>query len=346
MNNNVNSTTFSSVIGLDIAKNIFHLYTLGADGKVLKKKLKRAEVLPYFANYATSLIGIEACGGAHHWARELNKLGHTVVLMNARYVKSFVVGNKNDFNDAQAIFDAVTRPNKRTVRIKTLAQQDVQLVHTVRQSLVNQRTALGNQIRGVLSERGIVIAAGINRLRKELPFILEDAENGLSPLSRELIAEHYEKFKQLDSDIKAQDQRIQRLCAQNPLSQRFLEVPGVGPITATIVASDIGDGQGYASSRDYAASLGVVPKQHSSGDKQVFLGISKRGNRYIRTLLIHGARAVLKNCSNKTDKLNLWLQALIARRGFNKAAVALANKNARTLWAMASKNEQYQPAGA
>lgn len=344
MNNNVNSTTFSSVIGLDIAKNIFHVYTLGADGKVLKKKLKRAEVLTFFANYTASLIGIEACGGSHHWARELNKLGHTVVLMNARYVKSFVVGNKNDFNDAQAIFDAVTRPNKRTVRIRTLAQQDVQLVHTLRQSLVDQRTALVNQIRGVLSERGIVIAAGINHLRKDLPFILEDAKNALSPLSRELIAEQYEKFKQLDSDIKAQDQRIHRLCAENPLSQRFLEVPGVGPITATMLASDIGDGQGYASSRDYAASLGVVPKQHSSGDKQVFLGISKRGNRYMRTLLIHGARAVLKNCSAKTDKLNLWLQALIARRGFNKAAVALANKNARTLWAMATKNTQYQPA--
>lgn len=346
MNNNVNSTTFSSIIGLDIAKNIFHIYTLGAEGKVLKKKLKRAEVLIFFANYTASLIGIEACGGAHHWARELNKLGHTVVLMNARYVKSFVVGNKNDFNDAQAIFDAVARPNKRTVRIKTLAQQDVQLVHTLRQSLVDQRTAFVNQIRGVLSERGIVIAAGINHLRKELPYILEDAENALSPLSRELIAEQYEKFKQLDSDIKAQDQRINRLCADNTLSQRFLEVPGVGPITATMLASDIGDGQGYASSRDYAASLGVVPKQHSSGDKQVFLGISKRGNRYIRTLLIHGARAVLKNCSNKTDKLNLWLQALIARRGFNKAAVALANKNARTLWAMATKNELYQPAVA
>lgn len=346
MNNNVNITTFASVIGLDIAKHIFHLYTLDRDGKVFKKKLKRAELLSFFANYPVSQIGIEACGSSHHWARELNKLGHTVVLMNARYVKSFVVGNKNDFNDAQAIFDAVTRPNKRTVRIKTLAQQDVQLVHTLRQSLVDQRTALGNQIRGVLSERGIVIDAGINHLRKELPSILEDAENNLSPLSRELIAEQYEKFKQLDSDIKAQDQRINRLCAENPLSQRFLEVPGIGPITATILASDIGDGQGYASGRDYAASLGVVPKQHSSGDKQVFLGISKRGNRYIRTLLIHGARAVLKNCSDKTDQLSLWLQALIARRGFNKAAVALANKNARTLWAMATKNERYQPAVA
>ena len=172
----------SSVVGLDIAKNSFHLYSIGADNQVIKKKLKRAELLAFFANYPTSLIGIEACGGAHHWARELIKLGHEVVLLYARYVKSFVVGNKNDFNDAQAIFDAVTRPNKRVVAIKTLEQQDIQLVHTVRQSLVDQRTALVNQIRGLLSERGIVIHQGIHQVRKLLPSILEDADNNLTNL--------------------------------------------------------------------------------------------------------------------------------------------------------------------
>jgi len=331
-----------SVVGLDIAKNIFHFYSLGADTKVIKKALKRAELLAFFANYPVSLIGIEACGGAHHWGRELTKLGHQVVLLNAKYVKSFVVGNKNDFNDAQAIFDAVSRPNKRTVAVKTIDQQDVQLVHNIRQELIETRTALVNQIRGLLSERGIVIPQGISHVRKELPSILEDAENNLTALSRELFAEQYEKLKTLDDDIKAQDARISRLCSQNERSKRFLEVPGVGPITATIVAADIGDGKGYASSRDYAASLGVVPKQHSSGGKQVYLGISKRGNRYIRTMLIHGARAVLKNIKDKTDKLSLWLKSLIERRGFNKAAVALANKNARILWAMASKNKDYE----
>jgi transposase len=236
-------------------------------------------------------------------------------LLNARYVNSFVVGNKNDFNDAQAIFDAVTRPNKRVVAVKTLEQQDIQLVHTVRQSLVDQRTALVNQIRGLLSERGIVIHQGIHQVRKLLPSILEDADNNLTPLSRELLNERYEQLVQLDDAIKQQDRRMNRLCTDNELSKRFLKVPGVGPMTATIIASDIGDGKRYA---------------------------SKRGNRYIRTLLIHGARAVLKNCSDKTDKLNLWLQALIERRGFNKAAVALANKNARILWAMATKGQVYQ----
>ena len=337
----------NSVIGLDIAKHIFHLFTLGVDGKMLKKKLKRNELLTYFANYPASIIGMEACGSAHHWVRELTKLGHEVILLNARYVKNFVVGNKNDFNDAAAIYDAVTRPNKRVVAIKTVAQQDIQLVHSIRKELVDKRTALVNQTRGLLSERGIIINKGIAQVRQQLPLILEDAENGLTDLSRELFAEQYEKIKAIDKEIKDQDLRINRLCNANELSKRFLDVPGVGPLTATIVAADMGDtGKGYESSRDYAASLGVVPRQHSSGDKQVYLGISKRGNRYIRTLLIHGARSVLKNCAKKTDKLSLWLQALVARRGFNKAAVALANKNARILWAMANKNKDYEALAA
>ena len=332
----------SSVIGLDIAKNIFHLYSHGAGDKVIKKKLRRRELLAFFGNYPASLIGIEACGSAHHWARELIKLGHQVVLLNARYVKSFVVGNKNDFNDAAAIFDAVTRPNKRVVAIKTIEQQDIQLIHRVRQELVGKRTALVNQIRGLLSERGIIIHQGINQVRKQLPSILEDAENDLTPLSREVFAEQYQKLTVLDDEIKAQDRRISRLCADNELSRRFLDVPGIGPMTASIVACNIGNGKGYSRSRDYSASLGLVPRQHSSGGKLVYLGISKRGDRYIRTLLIHGARAVLKNCTRKTDKLSLWLQSLIERRGFNKAAVALANKNARILWAMANKGESYE----
>lgn len=333
----------TSVIGLDIAKHIFHMATLGADGKMIKKKLKRSELLAFFANYPASTIGIEACGGAHHWARELTKLGHEVVLLNARYVKSFVVGNKNDFNDAVAIYDAVSRPNKRVVAIKTIEQQDIQLIHSLRQELIDKRTALVNQLRGLLNERGIIINQGIKQVRQQLPLILEDAENGLTALSRELFAEQYERLKALDDEIKAQDQRVNRLCNANELSKRFLDIPGIGPLTATIVAADMGDnGKGYQSSRDYAASLGVVPKQHSSGDKPVYLGISKRGNRYIRTLLIHGARAVLKSCTQKTDKLSLWLQALVARRGFNKAAVALANKNARILWAMATSGKDYQ----
>jgi len=316
------------------------MYTFVED-KPIKKKLRRAELLAFFANYPTSLIGIEAYGSAHHWARELTKLGHEVILLNTRFVKSFVIGNKNDFNDAAAIFDAVTRPNRRIAAIKTIEQQDIQLVHNIRQGLVGNRTALVNQIRGLLSERGIIIPQGINRLREQLTLILEDAENDLTALSREVFAEQYENLRALDDEIKEQDRRISRLCNNNELSKRFLEVPGIGPMTASIIASDIGNGKGYPSSRDYAASLGVVPRQHSSGGKFVYLGISKRGNKYIRTLLIHGARSVLKNSGKKTDKLSLWLQSLVERRGFNKAAVALANKNARILWAMATQEKEY-----
>ena len=334
----------NSVIGLDIAKNVFHFYTITQEGKAIKKKLSRKKLLPFFANYPASLIGIEACGSAHYWARELSKLGHDVVLLNARYVKSFVIGNKNDFNDAAAIFDAVTRPNKRVVRVKTIEQQDIQLVHVLRKGLVGKRTALVNQIRGTLSERGIIINKGIQHVRKNLPLILEDGENNLSTLARELYAEQYENLVRLDEQIKQHDYRIQQISKSNELSRRFLAIPGVGPIIATIVASDIGEGEGYQKARDYAASLGVVPRQHSTGGKPLYLGISKRGNRYIRTQLIHGARAVVKNCKNKTDRLSLWLQALVARCGFNKAAVALANKNARILWAMAQSGKTYEEA--
>lgn len=331
----------ANVIGLDIAKNILHLYSIGENDKPVKKKLKRAELLVFFANYPVSLIGIEACGSSHHWARELIKLGHEVILLNARYVKNFVIGNKNDFNDAAGIYDAVTRPNKRTVTIKTIEQQDIQLVHTIRNGLIGKRTALANQTRGLLSERGIVIPKSINQLRKQMPLILEDAKNGLTPLSREMFREHYERLVILDAEIKDQDQRVSRLCQDNELSKRFTDVRGVGSLVATAVLFDIGTGKGYEKGSDYAANLGVVPRQHSSGDKQVYLGISKRGNRYIRTLLIHGARSVISHCGTKQDKLSLWLKALVERRGFNRAAVALANKNARILWAMTTQGTEY-----
>jgi transposase len=180
----------------------------------VKKKLKRGELLAYIANMPVSLIGMEACGGAQYWAREFSKLGHEVVLLNARFAKGFLVGNKNDFNDAAAIFTAVTRPNKRVVAVKNETQQDIQMLHRLRQQRIDQRTALVNQVRGLLSERGITLPQGINQVRKQLPWILEDAENGLTSLSRELFAEQYEQLKALDGDIKAQDSRINRLCQQ------------------------------------------------------------------------------------------------------------------------------------
>ncbi|WP_347985910.1 IS110 family transposase [Methylomonas sp. AM2-LC] len=332
----------NNVIGLDLAKNIFHLVSFNAELKQIKKKVKRADLLSYIANLPVSIIGMEACGGSHYWAREIKKLGHEVVLLNARYVKGFVVGNKNDYNDAEAIWTATHQPKRRTVSLKTLEQQDIQMLHRLRQSTVDERTAVANRIRGFLGEWGIVLPIGINQLRTHLTEIIEDAENGLSVISRNLFAKQLEKLKELDKTIKEYDKQIDQLCIQSELCQRFVEVPGIGAITATMAASDIGDGKGYTKSKNYAASLGIVPKQHTSGDKVVLLGISKRGNGYLRTLLIHGARSVLKNCQGKTDSLSRWLQALIERRGFNKAAVALANKNARILWVMATQNKRYE----
>lgn len=331
-----------NVIGLDIAKRVFHVYTIQADGKVFKKMLRRQQVLAFFANYPQSLIGVEACSSSHYWARELMTLGHEVKLLNARHVKAYVKGNKNDFNDAEAIFDMVSRPNVRSIAIKTVEQQDIQLLHRLRQEAVKRRTALVNQIRGLLGERGIIMVQGVAQVRKRLPELLEDAENSLTVLSRAAFAEQYERLLELDKEIQQHDRKMSQLCQTNELSQRLAEVPGVGPMLATIVAADLGECRHYANARHYSASLGIVPRQSSSGGKTVLLGISKRGNRYIRTLLIHGARAVLRTCQHKQDKLSLWLQALVKRRGFNVAAVALANKNARILWALAYKTERYQ----
>lgn len=331
-----------NVVGLDIAKNVFHLYTM-KDGKVIKKMLKRSELVAFIAQWPKSIIAMEACGSAHHWARLFQSLDHEVVLLNARSVKAFVVGNKNDFNDAEAIFTAANQPNKRTVAIKTLEQQDLILLQGIRRGKVDERTALANQLRGYLAERGLVLPRGVNQLRKQLPKILEERNNALSGLSRRLFADQYQALKNLDEAISALDREINAAAQQHTLSRRLLDIPGVGPLTAVLATADVGDGKGYDSSRDYAASVGVVPRQHSSGDKQVLLGISKRGNRQLRTLLIHGARAVLRHCGNKTDPLSLWLRGLIDRRGFNKAAVALANKNARIIWALATRGGDYVP---
>ena len=329
-----------NVVGLDIAKQVFHFFMM-QDGKAVKKKLKRSELLAFVAQQPPSLIAMEACGGAHHWARAFQALGHEVVLLNARFVKAFVVGNKNDFNDAEAIYTAACQPNKRTVAIKSIEQQDLAMLQGVRRGKVDERTALVNQMRGYLAERGIVLPRSVNQLRKQMPCILEDGENNLGALSRKLFAEQYQALKALDEAISALDKEITAVCQQNALARRLISIPGIGPLTAILAAADVGDGKGYDSSRDYAASVGVVPRQHSSGDKQVLLGISKRGNRQLRTLLIHGARAVLKYSSDKSDPLSLWLKGLIERRGFNKAAVALANKNARIIWAMATRGSDY-----
>ena len=332
----------STTIGLDIAKNVFQAHGVDANGNVvLRKVLKRRQVLEFFANRAPSLIGMEACAGAHYWARELGKQGHEVRLISPQFVKPYVKGNKNDANDAEAICEAVGRPNMRFVPVKTPEQQDVLALHRVRSGL-KERTAQANRLRGLLGEYGIVIGKGLAQLRKRLPEILEDAENDLSDLVRALFADLHGRILALDQQVAAYGARLKALNEANEVCRKIGQVPGVGPITATAMAASLGDGQAFETGRQVSAWLGLVPGQDSSGGKPKLLGISKRGDTYLRTLLIHGARAVVKATAKKHDAQSRWLNALVQRRNANIAAVALANKNARVIWALLRRDEDYR----
>lgn len=334
-----------TMIGLDIAKSIFHLVAINRVGRLVKKKqLKRKQVLAYMAKLEPCLIVMEACGGAHYWAREFIALGHQVKLIAPQYVKPYVKGNKNDYNDAEAIAEAAQRPSMRFVPIKSVEQQDIQNFHRQRERLKKERTALVNQVRGLLAEYGVVIHKGVAAVHRGLPEILEDAESGLTPLTRELFAELYDELRSIDQRFECCEQRIKALNKENDVCRRLDEVLGIGPITASAVYAAAGHGQDFVNGRHFSAWLGLVPGQHSTGGKAVLLGISKRGNAYLRTLFIHGARAVLSHSATKTDRFSRWAQGVVARRGHNRACVAVANKLARTAWVIMAKGETYQPA--
>ena len=332
-------------IGMDLGKNSFHVF--GVDGSgfpAVKKKLRRKQVLTYFANLPACLVAMEACGGSHYWARAIGKLGHDVKLISRQFVKPYVKGNKNDYNDAEGICEASGRANMRFVTVKTVEQQDMQGLHRIRQSVVKQRTAQANQIRGLLGEYGIVVGFGISQVRCRTPEILEDGENGLTDRFRGWLAELLEAFRVLDERIKQYDEEVQQAYAANEACRRLGAIEGIGPQIATAVIASYGDGKQFRNGRQFAASIGLVPRQHTTGDRPVLLGISKRGDKYLRTLLIHGARAAIRWMEGKDDQRSQWLQLLVARRGKNKAAVALANKNARIIWALLARGECYQPA--
>jgi transposase len=314
-------------------------------GRLLKKKqLKRKQVLPYLARLEPCLVVMEACGGANYWAREIQALGHEVKLIAPQYVKPYVKGNKNDYNDAEGIAEAAQRANMRFVPIKSIEQQDIQNLHRQRERIKKARTALVNQVRGLLAEYGIVINKGVAAVRKGLPDILEDAENDLTTLSRELFADLLEELHVLDERFKQGEKQIEASNRGNEVCQRLDEILGVGPITASAAYAAAGDGKDFVNGRHFSAWIGLVPGQHSTGGKTTLLGISKRGNAYLRTLFIHGARAVLQHSANKTDRFSLWAQALLERRGYNKACVAVANKMARMAWVIMAKGETYRVA--
>lgn len=332
------------VIGLDLAKNVFQVHGIDDSGRaLLRRQLKRREVCGFFANLAPVLVGMEACGGAHYWAREIAKLGHTVKIMNPRYVKPFVKTNKNDRTDAEAIAEAASRRSTPEVAVKQSWQQDLQSLHRVRSQLIGERVALGNQMRGLLTEYGIVVGKGTTALKRGVPLILEDADNALSGLMRELLAEQYERWGELESKIAHYQRRLAIAAREHEGCVALMEVPGIGVLGATALVAQVNDARGLKNGRELAAREGLVPMHSGSGGKERLGHISKRGDGYVRTLFIHGARAVLNHAPAKTDRLSRWATELMRRRGRNVAAVALANKMARIAWVILARGQRYQP---
>ena len=332
-----------TTIGLDLAKNVFQVHGVNERGKaVLRKQLKRDQVAPFFANLPPCLVGVEACASAHHWARKLQALGHTVRLMAPQFVKPYVKSNKNDAADAEAICEAVSRPSMRFVPVKNVEQQSVLSLHRVRQGFVKARTAQANQIRGLLGEYGLVVPQGIAYIAQRVPALIEDADNELPGSFRLLIQrllEHLKVLQQQVEEIEAQIKAWHRACEA---SQRLEKVPGIGPLTATALVASVGDAKNFDNGRQFAAWLGVVPQQHSSGGKPTLLGMSKRGDAYLRTMLIHGARSVIYRATLRADA-DSWLVKLTTRRNKNVAAVAMANKTARTVWALLAHGREFKP---
>ena len=330
-------------IGIDLGKTTFHLVALGERNKVLvRKKFSRATLLTYTANLPAALIGLEACAGAHFLGSALRAQGHQVRLIPAQFVKPYRKSNKNDFIDAEAIAEAVTKQNMRFVQIKTQEQLDWQAMHRVRDRLMQCRTALINEIRGFLLERGLTFAARPIYLRKNLPTVIEDAEQNLSPLLRWLLDRLWQEWKQTETEIEAISDEIERISNEDARCRQLRQIPGFGPLVSTATVAAIGNGSAFRRGRDFAAWVGVVPRQYSTGGKQRLYGISKRGNVYLRRMLIHGARAVLLRVKYDTGGFGQWVHRLAQRAPRNKVVVAIANKLARMAWAVLSSGKEYR----
>jgi transposase len=332
-------------VGIDLGKTTFHLVALDAHGKMVAKlKFSRKQLLAYTANLPSALIGIEACSGAHFIGAALRDQGHDVRLIPAQFVKPFLKSNKNDFLDAEAIAEAVARENMRFVPIKTDDQLDLQALHRVRDRLVHRRTALINQIRGFLLERGIAFAKGPAKLRQQMPLLLEDGEQNLTPRMRVLLERLWQEWKSLNEEVEGVSDEIDTIGAEDAACQRLRQIPGVGPLVSTATVAAIGNGAAFRKGREFAAWLGLIPRQYSTGGKPRLLGISKRGSIYLRRMFIHGARAMLLRVKYDTGRLGQWARELEKRVPRNKAVVAVANKLARIVWAVLSSGNEYRNA--
>jgi transposase len=346
VNGKEESTMKLSRIGIDLAKDVFQLHGVDRQGKtVFKRRLKRNEWLGVLLANADPdcVIGMEACGGAHYWARALQSKSYTVRLIAPQFVKPYVKSNKNDANDAEAICEAMSRPSMRFVAVKSIEQQDIQAVHRVRSELMTHRTAKANQIRGLVTEYGLVAPKHMSRLRAAIPRWLEDAENGLTSRFRRLLHGLWEDLLRLDERVAALNNEVELIAKSDPVARRLQQLRGVGPLVATALVASVGSGEQFSKGRQMAASVGLTPRQHSSGGKDRLLGISKRGDAYLRSILIHGARSAVSHAKHKEDRLSRWMTELAERRHPNVAAVALANKTVRMAWAMMRSGLDYDP---
>jgi len=335
-----------SRVGIDLAKNVYQCHGVDRSGKtVWKRRLKRHQWFKVLLDKIEPgcVMGMEACASAHHWGRELQSRGYTVKLMPPQFVKPYVKSNKNDARDAEAICEAMSRPNMRFVTVKSVEQQDIQATHRIRAELITQRTAKANQIRGLVAEYGLVAPKHLSSLRAAIPCWLEEAENGLTHYFRSLLHGLWDDLLALDDRVGEMDKTIKRLAENNEDCVRLQQLRGVGPMIATAMVATVGDARQYHKSRQMAAAIGITPKQHSSGGKDRLLGISKRGDVYLRTLMIHGARAVVTRAEHKDDRLSRWVTGIATRRHPNVAAVALANKTARMAWALLRNETDYDP---
>ena len=339
-----------TLIGIDLAKNIFRINCVDENGKrTMNKNLHRDSVIQFFAPLNECTVAMEACASSHYWGRTIESLGHTVKLIHPRYVTPYRLGDKNDANDAAAICAAAQRPDMRFVRLRSQRQSDIQALHRVREGLVTEKTATINRVRALLAENGIVIKQGPANVMTSLPSIIDDSCNDLSGLMRYLLHGQYEHLVHLCDQLAGLENQLRLLVAEEEEYKRLMQIPGVGLITATLLGSEVGNGSAFRNGRAFAAYLGLVPRQHSSGGKNMLLGISKRGNRYLRTLLIHGARTALRSILLGRSPfgggvMEAWALSLLERRGKNKTIVALANKLARIAWAMLARGTVFQKA--